>query len=64
MSGHYVGTFEHDLVGIPATRGVVAVRFSEAHELREGKIATSYLFVDFLDLMLQAGFSPIVPELG
>ena len=64
MSGHYVGTFEHDLVGIPATRGVVAVRFSEAHELREGKIATSYLFVDFLDLMLQAGFSPIVPSLG
>ena len=24
--GHYVGTFENDWLGIPATRGVVAVR--------------------------------------
>jgi len=51
--GHYVGTFENDWLGIPATRGVVAVRYAEGHELREGKIATSYVFIDFLDLMRQ-----------
>lgn len=64
MSGHYVGTFEQDWLGIPATRGVVAVRFSEGHELRDGKIVTSYLFVDFLDLMHQVGIVPLVPSLG
>ncbi len=62
--GHYVGTFEQDWLGIPATRGIVNVRYCEGHELRGGKIATSYLFVDFLDLMRQAGFWPIAPSLG
>lgn len=62
--GHYVGTFENDWLGIPATRGVVAVRFAEGHETREDKIATSYLFIDFLDLMRQAGYWPIAPSLG
>lgn len=62
--GHYVGTFENDWLGIPATNGVVAVRFAEGHELREGKIAKSYIFVDFLDLMRQAGYWPIAPSLG
>lgn len=63
-SGHYVGTFEHDWLGIPATGGVVAVRFAEGHELREGKIAASYVFIDFLDLMRQAGCWPLAPSLG
>lgn len=62
--GHYLGTFEHDWQGIPATRGVVTVRFTEGHELRDGKIVTSYIFIDFLDLMRQAGFWPIAPQLG
>jgi predicted ester cyclase len=62
--GHYVGTFEQDWLDIPATRGVVAVRYAEGHELYDGKIATSYLFIDFLDLMRQAGFWPIAPSLG
>lgn len=63
-SGHYVGTFEHDWLGIPATGGVVAVRFAEGHELRQGKIAASYVFIDFLDLMRQAGYWPLAPSLG
>lgn len=63
-SGHYVGTFAHDWLGIPATRGVVAVRFAEGHELRAGKIAASYVFIDFLDLMRQAGYWPLAPSLG
>ena len=33
--GHYVGTFENDWLGIPATGGVVAVRYAEGHELRD-----------------------------
>ena len=62
--GHYVGTFENDWLGIPATGGVVAVRYAEGHELRGGKIATSYVFIDFLDLMRQVGYWPIAPSLG
>ncbi len=62
--GHYLGTFENDWLGIPATHGVVAVRYAEGHELRDGKIAKSYVFIDFLDLMRQAGYFPIAPSLG
>jgi predicted ester cyclase len=63
-TGHYIGTFENDWLDIPATHGVVAVRYAEGHELVEGKIAKSYMFIDFLDLMRQAGFWPIAPSLG
>lgn len=62
--GHYVGTFDFDWLGIPATRGVVSVRYAEGHEIREDKIVTSYVFIDFLDLMRQAGYWPIAPSLG
>jgi predicted ester cyclase len=62
--GHYIGTFEKDWLGIPASRGVVAVRFAEGHLLRDGKIARSYVFLDFLDLMRQAGYWPLAPSLG
>jgi hypothetical protein len=62
--GNYVGTFENDWLGIPATRGVVAIRYAEGHELHNRKITKSYLFIDFLDLIRQAGFWPIAPSLG
>lgn len=62
--GHYLGNFERDLLGIPATRGLVNLRFCEGHELRDGRIVTSYVFLDFLDLMRQAGYWPLAPSLG
>ncbi len=62
--GHYLGTFAQDLLGISATRGVVHLRFCEGHELSAGKIVKSYLFLDFLDLMRQAGYWPLAPSLG
>lgn len=62
--GHYVGTFAEDWLGIPATRGVVAVRYAEGHALRDGRISRSYVFIDFLDLMRQAGYWPVAPSLG
>jgi predicted ester cyclase len=63
-TGHYVGTFQRDWLGIPATGGVVAVRYGEGHALREGRIETSYIFIDFLDLMRQAGCWPLGPSRG
>jgi len=62
--GAYLGTFEQDLFGIPATQGVVTIRFAEGHELRDGKIVTSYVFIDLMDLMYQVGYFPIMPSLG
>ena len=62
--GEYLGSFVNDWLGIPATRGVVQLRFCEAHNLRDDKIATSYIFLDALDLMRQAGYFPIAPSLG
>lgn len=62
--GHYAGSFVNDWLGIPASGGVVAVRYAEGHELRDGKIAASYIFVDWLDLMRQVGYWPIAPSLG
>ncbi len=62
--GEYVGTFVQDWLGIPATRGVVQLRFCEAHKLHKDKIAVSYIFLDALDLMRQAGYFPIAPSLG
>lgn len=63
-TGHYVGTFERDWLGIPATGGVVAVRYGEGHALRDGRIEISYIFIDFLDLMRQAGCWPLGPSRG
>ena len=62
--GHYLGSFEGDLLGIPATRGAVCLRYCEGHELRGGVIVRSYIFLDFLDLMRQAGYFPLAPSLG
>ena len=62
--GQYLGSFESDFLGIPATRGVVSLRFCEGHELRDGKIATSHIYLDVLDLMRQAGYFPIAESLG
>ena len=62
--GHYQGTFTADLCGIPATQGVVYLRFCEVHHIVAGRIAQSYMLWDLLDLMRQAGCWPIAPSLG
>ncbi|WP_420860661.1 ester cyclase [Algirhabdus cladophorae] len=62
--GSYQGTFVADLLGIPATKGVVHLRFCEAHYLEDGKIMHSTVMLDFLDLMRQAGVCPLAPSLG
>ena len=62
--GQYLGTFASDWQGIPANGKVVTIRFAEAHCLQDDKVQTSYVFIDFLDLMRQLGYSPISPSLG
>ncbi len=62
--GHYQGTFAADLQGIPATHGVVHLRYAEAHHVVDERIAESHVMLDLLDLMRQAGVWPKPPSLG
>lgn len=62
--GHYQGTYSNPLFDIPATHGNVHIRYSEVHEIAEGRIQQSYVLIDLLDLMRQAGCWPIAPSLG
>jgi len=62
--GHYLGTFAADWFGIPATRQALLARYCEAHELADGAICRSYVFLDYLDIMRQAGYWPLAPSLG
>ena len=64
VMGHFQGTFAAPLFDIPPTGGVVHLRYGEVHELRDGLIVRSYVILDLLDLMRQAGCWPIAPSLG
>ena len=62
--GHYLGTFAADWFGIPATQQALLARYCEAHELVDGMIVRSYVYLDYLDIMRQAGYWPLAPSLG
>jgi len=56
--GHLQGTFDAPWLGIPATNGLVFLRFGFNAIVRDGKIAKAYILLDIVDLMLQAGWYP------
>ncbi len=62
--GHYQGTFDKDFHGAPATHGVVMLRYGEIHEISGERIKRSFVIIDLLDLLRQAGCWPIAPSLG
>lgn len=64
MVGHYAGTFKQDWLDIPATGGLIYIRYGEIHQIVDGKIAQSTVLIDVLDLIRQAGFWPMAPSLG
>lgn len=63
-TGHYLGTFEKDWLGIPATRSAAYLRFGEFHHFENNKISESFVIFDILDLMRQAGVWLLPPSLG
>ncbi|MGH3145091.1 MAG: ester cyclase [Rubrobacter sp.] len=63
-TGYYFGSFERDWLGIPATRGWAYLRYGEFYRLDGGRVAGSYVILDVLDLMRQAGVFPWRPGLG
>ena len=67
--GHYVGRWERDWLGIPASGGILALRYGEVHALREGRIVQSSCLWDVLDAIHQCGpmgqgFRPLAPSWG
>lgn len=64
MVGHLAGTFKQDWQGIPATGGLIYIRYGEFHQLVDGKIVQSTSLMDVLNVIKQAGFWPLAPSLG
>ena len=58
-TGHYTGTFANEWLGIPATGGVLNVRYGEFSRLVGGRVCEVYLILDILDVLRQAGRWPV-----
>jgi len=63
-TGYWLGTFAHDLFGIPPTGRTLNLRFTEMVKLTDDKISECYLIPDFIDAMDQAGVNPLRKSLG
>ncbi|NNC37220.1 MAG: nuclear transport factor 2 family protein [Acidimicrobiales bacterium] len=57
--GHFVGLFDQDWLGIPATHKMAYLPYAEFHRIEDGKIAESALFCDIIRIMQQVGLDPI-----
>ena len=71
--GHHVGRWERSWLGMPASGGVLALRYGEVHAIRDGRIVLSSCLWDLLDAMRQCGplagnagpgFWPLAPSRG
>jgi len=56
--GHFMGLFDHDWLGIPATRKMAFLPYAEFHHVEDGMITESALFCDIIRIMQQAGTDP------
>ena len=63
-TGHYVGTFARDWLGIRATGRVLNIRFGEFARLSGSRIIESYVILDLLDVLRQAGVRKLPSGLG
>jgi len=63
-TGYLTGTFAKDWLGIPATGRKTNIHFGQFFMIRGKKIAASYVVLDILSVMQQAGFQVLPPALG
>ena len=59
--GYFTGTFMNDWLGIPASGKKTNIWFGVFYVLRAGKIAETYLQLDILAVMRQAGYQVLPP---
>lgn len=62
--GNFMGLFDEDFLGIPATRKIANLRYAEFNCVENGKITKTGLFIDLIGLMYQAGVYPLPPSTG
>ncbi len=58
-TGHFVGTWRRDWLGLPSTGRLATLRFGEFHRLQDGRAVESRVLLDLPDLMRQAGCNPL-----
>ena len=63
-TGYFTGTFFQDWLGIPATGQKTYIRFGQFCVMHDGKMTESYLILDLLAVMRQAGFQLLPPARG
>lgn len=63
-TGDLIGTFVSDWLGIPATGGSVRMRYGAFHRVEGDAIVQSFALFDLLELIRQAGFELLPPQLG
>lgn len=62
--GNFMGSFDNDWLGIPATDRMCFLRYAEFHKVSDDKIVESALFIDILGVMLEAGVYPLPAMTG
>lgn len=63
-TGYFTGVFQHDWLGIPATGDKTHIRFGQFCVMQDGQIAESFLILDLLAVIRQAGFQVLPPARG
>jgi hypothetical protein len=62
--GHFMGLFDHEWLGIPASRKMVMLRYAEFNCVENGKITQTGMFFDIIGLMHQVGINPLPMQTG
>ncbi|MEM7346329.1 MAG: ester cyclase [Chloroflexota bacterium] len=63
-TGYFTGTFVEDWLGIPATGQKTYIRFGQFCVMVDGKMTESYLILDLLAVIRQAGYQLLPPARG
>ena len=58
-SGHFVGTFTNNWMGIPANNKLTYLRYGEFHRMKNNKAVETFLFFDLIDLLRQIDKWPL-----
>ncbi len=62
--GKFMGLFNSDWLGIPATGKIIFLPYVEFNKISDGKISESAFFCDIISVMKQAGLSPLPTQTG
>lgn len=62
--GYFNGVFSQDWLGIPATGKMTNIRFGEFTAVYKDKVVLTYLILDILDVIRQAGLQIVPPGRG